>query len=181
MHAACLENHSGGGGGGGGLALEDRRFSPTLAFYYFTLSQRGFFCAPKTKGGGAFCPLAKTLFPSSETMHVKILCKLVQKWVSWQTLVSMETIVSILRWFIVSDFWLGTPIQNQKPCSLCRKSTKVTFFWNPIKGQSKWHHFVGLEIVFPNLRSLKHKRGCKTKLSRGCHPASRQAQTSRTD
>ena len=80
-----------------------------IHFNFLTLSKPGFFRGRKTKGGGGgdIVPLAKTLLPTSESVQVKFFWKLVQNGSLDTTLVSMETMVTVLRWFIVSHFWLA--------------------------------------------------------------------------
>ena len=90
------------------------------------------FCAPKTKGGGGDIVPCYQL-PFSESIQVKFLWKLVQNESFHTTLVSMETMVSILRWFIVSDFWLGIPTQKSKTLFPMLKVNKSNFFSKLIK------------------------------------------------
>ena len=68
-----------------------------------------------TKGGGAHCvpvPLAKTLLPFSESIHLKFFSESLSKneYLD-KTLVSMKSVISVLRWFI------GFRILSGNPCS----------------------------------------------------------------
>ena len=76
---------------------------------WLTLSRAGFFGAPagKGRGGGAQSappPPVKTLFPFSESTQVKFSESLSKIESREANLVSMETMVMVLRWFIVSGF-----------------------------------------------------------------------------
>ena len=62
----------------------------------------------KTGGGVTFCPLAKTLFPFSESIQIKFFWKLDK------TLVSMEAMVSVLRLFITFRFLTENPYSKLK-------------------------------------------------------------------
>ena len=45
----------------------------------------------------------------------------------------METMVMVLMWFIVSDFWLEITIQKLKNLFPLKKSKKSNFFWKLMK------------------------------------------------
>ena len=122
-----------------------------------------FFEIQKPKGG-TLCPLAKTLLPFSETSQIKIFWKLVQKWIFWQTLVSMETMISVFLVVHTFRFLTGNPVPFQKSKTLL----------------PEWHHSWSNGIRLPNLRSLKHEKSAK-KLSQGRNEAEDQDQISTLD
>ena len=76
----------------------------------------------------------------------------------------METLVSVLRYFIVSYFWQASPFKNQKRCCPCWKLTSVTFYERLKKPKSNDTILRAMAIVLPNLRSLKHEKESERKI-----------------
>ena len=125
----------------------------------------------KLRGEGAHCapppPLAKTLLLFSESIQVKFFWKLVwSKNESPDTiLVSMGTIVSVLRLFISFRFLTGNPYSKSKTLFPCWKSTKLPFSESLSKTKSDDTTLVAMLIVLSNLRPLKHKKECGIKFA----------------
>ena len=78
------------------------------------------FCAPKTKESDIVhpTPLENTLLPFSESIQVKFSESMSENESLDAALDYMDTMGSVLRWFIAFRFLTGNP-QNQKPCSPC--------------------------------------------------------------
>ena len=81
-----------------------------------TLSQPGFSCAPKTNGRehSAPSPLVKTLLTFSDSIQVKFSESFTKNESLDATLVSMETMGSVLRWFKAIRFLTGNPYSKIK-------------------------------------------------------------------
>ena len=79
-------------------------------------------------GGGHKVPLVKTLFPFSESTQVKFSENLSNIESCEENLVSMETMVVVLRWFIIFRFLTRNHHSNIKNFVPINKSKKkVTF------------------------------------------------------
>ena len=61
-------------------------------------------------------------------------------------------------------FWLGINIQKSKTLFPLLKVKKSTFFWKFIKTKSNDTILVAMEIILPNLRSLKHENEYEMKI-----------------
>ena len=94
-------------------------------FDTLTLSRAGFFGAPAGRGGGhKVPPLVKTWFPFSESTQVKFSESLSKIESCEANLVSMETMVMVLRWFIVFRFLTRnhhSKIKNLVPLNKSKK------------------------------------------------------------